>query len=84
MLGPFKETMKLLDDLDNIYDNAKNFVIGFLIGKVLGVVISIIILYFLLFTTWSPIPEKYRDTAQPTTIGIDPFYVKDGMLYPKP
>jgi hypothetical protein len=77
--------MKLLDDLDSLYENAKDFAIGFFFGQyVLGVIINVIILYFLIFTTWSPIPEKYRDTAQPTTIGMDPFYVKDGMLYPKP
>jgi len=76
--------MKLLDDFDRFYDNAKDFVIGFLLGKVLGVIISIVILYFLLFTTWSPIPVKYRNSAQTTTIGMDAFYVKDGMLYPKP
>lgn len=75
--------MKLLDDFDRFYENAKDFVIGFFFGKVLGVAISIVILYFLIFTTWSPIPEKYRDTAAPVSRGMDPFVVRNGMLYPR-
>ena len=76
--------MKLLDDLDSLYENAKDFAIGFFFGQyVLGVIISVIILYFLIFTTWSPIPEKYRDTAAPDSRGMDPFVVRNGMLYPR-
>ena len=73
--------MKLLDDLDTFYTNAKEFVFGYAIGYLISIILTIALLWAF-FYFGSPIPKSISEAPRSTL--QDPFIFKDGMMYPKP
>lgn len=72
--------MKLLDDIDELYSNGRDFIFGFLLGR--GIVIVLVLAFVIaLFCGWTPIPKRISD--QPRSTLTDPFVVRDGVLYTK-
>jgi hypothetical protein len=55
--------MKLLDDLDAIYTQVKDFTIGYLIGYGIAAIICIVFLVAMLLG-WSPIPKSISDAPR--------------------
>ncbi len=70
--------MKLLNDLDDLYSNSKEFIFGFLLGRGIVIVVAIA-LVVALFCGWTPIPKRISD--QPRSTLKDPFIIRNGVLY---